>query len=168
MNIDLGKILDISARVALALFVACLLLLCIPASILPFDITGFREQYGIWLFIALAVSIGLLISYAVKWIIAMIKAFVDKRKMWHAYRYVMSRLSNDEKKYIKNFYDKKQLAIMLDLTDPVVKRLETFKILSMSAGTSMAPRGMAPGFVQPWVFELLDKHPEYLEITEED
>lgn len=46
-----------------------------------------------------------------------------------------------------------------------MKKLETFHVISMSAGTNIAPLGAVPGFIQPWVFELLDKHPEYLETT---
>ena len=167
MSLDLSKVFDVSVRVAFAAFIACLFFLFFPASWLPFDIVVYREKFGFWIFLALIISAALLLSYLAKWLISKIQKYVESRKLWSGYKYVLENLSDDERKYLKNLYDKRQSAIMLNLTDPVVKKMETFRVLSMSAGTNVAPRGLMPGFVQPWVFKLLDKHPEYLTIKSE-
>ena len=167
MSLDLSKVFDVSVRVAFAAFIACLFFLFFPATWLPFDIVGYREKFGFWVFLTLTISAALLLSYLAKWLISKIRKYVENRKLWSGYKYILKNLSDDERIYLKNLYDKRQSAIMLNLTDPVVKKMETFRVLSMSAGTNVAPRGLMPGFVQPWVFELLDKHPEYLAVKSE-
>ena len=162
MSFDFSKIFEASVRVAFAAFVACLIFLFFPAAWLPFDIAIYREKFGFWLFLAFAISTALLLSYFAKWLAKKIQKFVQNRKLWSGYKYVLKNLSDEEREFLKTLYDKRQSAIMLNLTDPVVKKLEAFRVLSMSAGTKVAPRGLMPGFVQPWVFKLLDKHPEYL------
>ena len=164
MSFDFSKVFQVSVRVAFAAFVACIVFLFFPAAWLPFDIAIYREKYGFWLFLAFVISAALLLSYFAKWLIKIIQKYVENKKLWSGYKYVLKNLSDEERKYLKTLYDKRQSAILLNLGDPVVKKLETFRVLSMSAGTNIAPRGYMPGFVQPWVFELLDKHPEYLTI----
>ena len=165
LNFEFNKFLEISARVALAILIACILLLFFPSSVLPFDIVSFRASYGIWIFVVLVISASLFLSYVGKWIVGFIKKKLEKRRTWETYKYILKNLSNDEKIYLQQHYKQKQTAIMFSLTDPVAKKLETFRIISMAAGTSIAPRGMVSGFIQPWVFELIDKHPEYLKIN---
>ena len=63
MSMDINKILAVSARVAFALLVACLILIFFPATWLPFDISSFREEYGIWLFFVMVLSVSILFSY---------------------------------------------------------------------------------------------------------
>ena len=168
MNIDIPKIFNISCRVSFAICVACAGILFFPAKWLPFDMTAFRQENGLWIFIIFIFSVAVMLSYFVQTLSKKISATIDKHKTWSTYKYVLKNLSDDEKNYLKNFYEKKQTAILLDLSNPVVKKLQTFQVLAMSSGTSLALRGMAPGFIQPWVFELIDKHPEYLKTSEEN
>ena len=169
MSVDINKILTVSARIAFALLVSCLILIFFPAAWLPFDISSFREEYGIWLFFVMVLSVSILFSYIAKWCVVWVKKLIDRRKLWNGYKYILENLSDDEKLYLKPFYEKRQTAIMVPLMSPVAKKLETFKVISKAAGTSLAPGGFCPGFIQPWVFELIDKHPDYLNIrsTEE-
>ena len=166
MNLDIGKVLDVSARVSFAVCSACVLLLFFPAILLPFDIAVFREKYGIWIFIVFAVSASLLISHIVKYIVGLAKRQLDKIGTWRTYKYILQNLSDEEKVYLKRFFDKGQTAIVFSMEDPVAQKLKTFKVISQPSGTSMAPLGMSLGFIQPWVFEVLRKHPEYLEVSE--
>ena len=166
MNLDIGKVLDVSARVSFAVCFACMFLLFFPAILLPFDITVFREKYGIWIFIVFAVSASLLISHIVKHIAALAKRKLDQISTWRTYKYILKNLSDEEKVYLKRFFDKGQTAIVFSMVDPVAQKLKTFRVISQPSGTSMAPRGMSLGFIQPWVFEVLRKHPEYLEVSE--
>lgn len=168
MNVDISKILSMSARIAFAMLVSCLVLVFFPEAWLPFDITDFRAKYGIWLFLVLALCIGILFSYAAKWCICGVKKLIEKRKTWDNYKYILENLSDDERIYLKKFYDKRQTAIMIPLMDPIAKKLETFRVISKAAGTSMAPAGFCPGFIQPWVFDLLDKHPDYLNMKRKE
>ena len=165
MNIELNKVFEVSARVAFALCVATVVLLFFPAGILPFDILSFREKYGFWAFLVLAFSVAILLSYLVKWIIGWIKKKIESRKMWKNYKYVFSLLSDEEKLFLKKQYDKKDYAIYINLSNPMHKHLETFRIISMAAGNNLGAGGSFPGFIQPWVFEYIDKHPQCL-ITE--
>ena len=164
MNLDISKVLDISARMAFAIFVTCFVLLFFPAAYLPFEITGFRAQYGLWFFVALALSGSVMLSYLLKWTYERIKKWHKNREVWSSYKYILKSLSDDEKRFLKRYYDKRQTAIMIDIKDPVAKKLQTFKVISLSAGQSISTRFSLPGFIQPWVFEVLDKHPRYLEI----
>ena len=149
MSVDINKILSVSARIAFALLASCLILVFFPEAWLPFDISLFREEYGIWLFLVMALSIGILFSYMAKWFVSWGKSLIDRRKTWNGYKYILENLSDDERSYLKSFYEKRQTAIMIPLMNPVAKKLETFKIISKAAGTSMAPGGFCPGFIQP-------------------
>lgn len=168
MKIDIGKLLKVSARIAFAIFIACIFLLFFPERLLPFHITKLREEYGLWIFVIMVISVSLLLSYIGEWLFKKFKSYVNKHKTWSTYKYILKHLSNAEKEYLKKLYNNHQTTIMLNLKNPVVKKLETFKVVSMAAGTCIAPGGMAPGFVQPWVFDLIDKHPEYLNVTNEN
>lgn len=162
MNIDIGKVWNISARVAFAICIACLLFLFTPAAILPFDITEYRNIYGIWIFLSLVLSGALIVSYVMKWSFDFLKKKIKIYNTKKAQKYILSTLSNEEKAFLKKYYDKGQTAIIYSLMNPVAKKLETFQIISMAAGTSLAPRGLTPGFIQPWVFELVRKNPNLL------
>lgn len=162
MKFDFSKVFEVSFRVAFAAFVACIVFLFFPSKWLPFDITPYRVQFGFLLFLAFVISAAILVSYFAKWIVTKIQGYIKNRNTWNSYKYVLSNLSDTERAYLKELYEKRESAIMLNLSDPITKKLETFKVLSMAAGTNIAPRGYCPGFVQPWVFELIDKHPEYL------
>ena len=111
MNLDIGKVLDVSARVSFAVCSACVLLLFFPAILLPFDITVFREKYGIWIFIVFAVSASLLISHIVKYIVGLAKRQLDKIGTWRTYKYILQNLSDEEKVYLKRFFDKGKLPL---------------------------------------------------------
>ena len=163
MEIDVSKILDISARVAFALCIAAVVLLFFPAALLPFDILSFRDKYGFWIFLVLAISLALLLSYLLKWVIGWIKSKIGNHKMWKNYQYVFSLLSDEEKAFLKEQYDKRDSTILINLRDPMHKHLETFRVISMAAGTNLGTRFSVPGFIQPWVFELIDKHPQCIE-----
>lgn len=167
MNLDFNKVFNISCRVSFAICIACVGILFFPSKWLPFDVTAFRQENGLWIFFVFIFSVAVMFSYLGQTLCKKVSVIMDKRKTWSTYKYILKNLSDDEKTYLKTFYVKKQTAILLDLTNPVVKKLQTFQVLSMSTGTSLALQGMAPGFIQPWVFEIIDKHPEYLRTSEE-
>lgn len=165
MKFDLSKLLEISARTAGAITIACIILLFFPATWLPFDIEKLRTDNGMWIFIILVVSIAIWSSYFLKWIAESIKKKIDKHKIWSTYKYILKNLSNSEKLFLKEYYDKRETAILLDLCNPIHKRLQTFKVVSMTAGYSAGGIGVGfPGFIQPWVFQLIDKNPGYLKL----
>ena len=101
----------------------------------------------------------------VKYIVGLAKRQLDKIGTWRTYKYILQNLSDEEKVYLKRFFDKGQTAIVFSMEDPVAQKLKTFKVISQPSGTSMAPLGMSLGFIQPWVFEVLRKHPDYLEVS---
>ncbi len=103
-----------------------------------------------------------------KWIWKKINHARDKKKTWDTYKYILKNLSKSEKAFIKKYYDKRETAILVDLRNPTIKKLETFRVISKVAGTSLGSVSGFPGFIQPWVFELLDKYPEFLNIEEDD
>lgn len=166
MKFDLSNLLNISARASFAASVACVLILFFPAHWLPFPIDAFRNQHGLWIFIVMVVAGSISFSHATKWGIEKIKKAVEKKKLWDTYRDILKNLSNDEKRFIKQFYEKRETAILLDLSDPRIKRLETFKVLSQAAGTSLSRAPFCPGFIQPWVFELIDKNPDFIKVED--
>lgn len=168
LKLDISKLLNISARVSWAITVACVFILFFPSDWLPFQIDTFREQYGLWIFIVLAVAISLCLSHAAKWIWEKVKQAWDKKKTWDTYKYILKNLSKSEKAFLKKYYDKRETAILVDLRNPTIKKLETFRVISKAAGTSLGSVSGFPGFIQPWVFELIDKNPEFLNIVEDD
>ena len=87
MSVDINKILAVSARVAFALLVSCLILIFFPAAWLPFDISSFREEYGIWLFFVMVLSVSILFSYIAKWCVVWVRKLIDRRKLWNKYYY---------------------------------------------------------------------------------
>lgn len=163
MKFDLSNILNISARICGAVLIVCIFLLFFPVNWLPFAITLFREQYGLWIFIVLVISAALLLSYIIKWIIDKLKKTFEKKQMWATYKYILKNLSDAEKEFLKAQYKKRETAIIMDLSNPMIKHMETLKVLSLSSGTIMSRAPLFPGFIQPWVFELIDKNPKYIE-----
>lgn len=165
MNFEfLSKLLDVSARISIAICLACGFLLFFPLKYLPTGFDAFRNQHGIWLFVVFAISSSIMISYLLKWIKDII---VDKwmtKKVWDNYKTILENLSDSEKKFIKYYYDKRETSLLLDLGNPIIKRLETFNIISQSASTIVAHIDEIPGFFQPWVFKLIDKNPNYLDV----
>lgn len=172
MKIDITKILEISARIAVALFICSAILLFFPAKFLPSEVVELRSQHGGWLFVVFAFSIAILLSYLISHSISafarIIKEKTEARRLWKSYKYRLQNLSEKEKLFLKKHYDKKETAIYFDPTDPIAKKLETFGFISMSSGINFGhPRAM-PGFIQPWVFELIDKNPKYLDLSEDN
>ncbi|MDP4119606.1 MAG: super-infection exclusion protein B [Bacillota bacterium] len=97
MNFDITKLLSLSARTLGAISIACAFLLFFLATILPFSISEFRKDNGIWLFIILVVSIAIWVSYFIKWITDSTKEKIKTHKTWKTYKYVLNNLSDDEK-----------------------------------------------------------------------
>lgn len=166
MKLDLSKLLEISARTAGAISISCAILLFFPQELLPFDVVGFRVTNGIWIFIVFVVSISMWVSYLFKWIIEVIKREIELHNRWKTYKYILEHLSNEEKIFLKEYYDKRETAIIFNLQNPVHKRLQTIQVISMAAGRCIGTASTAPGFIQSWVFDLIDKNPSYLEIQE--
>ncbi len=160
---SLPKLLDISARISGAIAVACILILFFPMSWLPFEIEEFRAQYGLWIFLVMAVTISLCVSYVVKWIGERIKEKFEKLKMRKAYKRILEKLSPSEKMFVKKYYNKGETAIYIDLADSMMKKLQTFNIISISAGTSFVISSLVPGIIQPWVFDTIDRFPNILD-----
>jgi len=163
MKLDISKILNISARISGAISVSCLLILFFPSAWLPFDIDVFREQHGLWIFVIMVIAISLSLSYVVKWIIKIIIEKVEIHKTRKSYRDVLENLSPKEKKLIRKQYDKKETAIIIDISNPMMKKLETFEIISVSAGMSAMMLNNVPGYIQPWVFKTIDRYPNILD-----
>ena len=167
MKFDLSKLLEISARTAFAVACACALLLFFPSNWLPFDITELRDKYGLWMFVILVVSISIMFSYLLKWVCAVLKNKYEIHKTWSNYRAVFECLSDKEKLFLKDKYEKNENTLMIDLTSPMHKHLQTLQILSLNVGTNLgSPRGM-PGFIQPWVFEMIKKYPKCIRVDKE-
>ena len=162
MSVDIAKLLGISARVAGAITIACVFLLFFPASILPFDIIEHRVTYGFWLFIFLVVSFAICISHIIRWFIDKVRNKIETRKMWDSYRYILENLSRDEKDFLKEYYEKRETAIYINLTNPVHTKLRTFQVISIATGTSFGTMHKVPGFIQPWVFDLIDEDNKYI------
>ncbi|GAA4293732.1 hypothetical protein GCM10023142_30140 [Anaerocolumna aminovalerica] len=80
LKLDISKLLNISARVSWAITVACVFILFFPGDWLPFQIDTFREQYSLWIFIVMSVSISLCLSHASKCIWKKINQAWDKKK----------------------------------------------------------------------------------------
>ncbi len=164
MKLDLSKIFELSARTSGAITVACIILLFFPASILPFDISDFRSSNGIWIFVIFVVAITIWFSYLMKWLAQFIKDKVETMKLWDSYKCILENLSDGEKLFLKKYYEKRETAILIDLKNTVHKKLQTFHVISMSAGTVLGSVSGVPGFIQPWVFKLIDKQPKYIEV----
>ena len=163
MKVDLSNLLNISARVSFAVVLACAFILFFPAQYLPFQINSFREQNGLWIFFIMAVSIAICLSYMLKWGVNRITDFIDKRELWCTYKSVLKNLSVDEKRFIRKQYEKKDSAIYIDLSNAMMKKLQSFNVISIAAGTNAGSVTRMPGFIQPWVFELIDKNPNLIE-----
>ena len=80
LKLDISKLLNISTRVSWAMTIACVFILFFPSDCLPFQIDTFRERYGLWIFIVIAVSISLYFSHIAKWIWKTINKSEIKRK----------------------------------------------------------------------------------------
>lgn len=166
MKVDLSNILNISARVSAAIIIAGILILFFPEQWLPFRIDDFRNQYGLWVFIVTIVAGAIGFSYVIKWITEKIKQAISRKRLWNSYRTILLTLADDEKRFIKQFYEKRTSAVQLDLSNPMMKRLETFGLLSPAAGRTISPAPYCPGFIQPWVFQLIDKNPDYIKVED--
>lgn len=164
MKFDLLKFFEISARTAFAVLVACMLLLFFPANYLPFDIEGLRKECGIWIFVIMVIAISVISSYCLKWLCGIIKKKYEKQKTWGLYKTTITTLSNKEKVFLKEKYNKGENTLMIDLQSPMHKHLQTLGIISMNAGTSVGNPNAFPGFIQPWVFEMIEKNPRIIDM----
>ena len=86
--------------------------------------------------------------------------------MWDTYETILRNLSTEEKLILKLFYEKRETAMLLDLSDPKIKKLETFRVISQASGTNISRPPYCPGFIQPWVFEVIDKYPDIIKVEE--
>lgn len=163
---SVSNLLNVSARVAGAVAIACAIILFFPEQWLPFQIDSFRMKYGLWIFLIMVTACSLCFSYAGKWGVEKMKAHIQKKEMWDTYEKILRNLSAEEKRILKSFYEKKETAMMLNLSDPKIKKLESFRVISKASGTNIIKPPFCPGFIQPWVFEVIDKHPDIIKVEE--
>ena len=163
---SVSNLLNVSARVAGAVAVACAIVLFFPEQWLPFQIDLFRMKYGLWIFLIMVTACSLCLSYAGKWGVEKIKAHVKEKEIWDTYETILRNLSTEEKLILKLFYEKRETAMLLDLSDPKIKKLETFRVISQASGTNISRPPYCPGFIQPWVFEVIDKYPDIIKVEE--
>jgi len=163
MKFDLSKLFELSARTSGAVSIACIILLFFPSSLLSFNIVDFRKDNGIWVFVVFVVAVSIWLSYLITWLSKIVMKKIKTKKTWDNYKYILKNLSKSEKLFLKEYYDKRETAVFIDLQNPVHKKLQTFNVISISAGTSLGTRFSMPGFIQPWVFKLIDKHPSYIQ-----
>ena len=163
MKVDLSNLLNVSTRVSFAVVFACAFILFFPAQYLPFQIDFFREQNGLWIFFIMVIAAAICLSYIVKWGVDKIADFIDKKKLWRTYKVILKNLSVDEKRFIKKHYEKRESAIYIDLSNAMMKRLQSFNVITLGVGTNAGNITRMPGFIQPWVFDLIDKNPHFIE-----
>lgn len=168
MNIDFSKVLTLSARILVAVCLTCLFLLFFPERMLPFDISSFRQENGLWIFVVFISSASLLVSYLGKWLLEFAKDKITTRKLWVTYKAILRNLSNQEKMFLKDYYKKNETFININLSNPMHKKLQTFNVIAMTAGTNAGSLTSMPAFIQPWVFEIIKRNPSILEIKQEE
>jgi len=86
-----------------------------------------------------------------------------QKEINEAYEYLLSNLSKDEKKILKEYIDKDTKTNYYSKFDGVVGGLEKSKILYISSELGQGPNAMFPFNIQPWAWEMLKKNPKYLE-----
>lgn len=160
MKFDLSKLLEKSARTAFAVACACALLLFSPVNWLPFGISALRDKYGLWMFVILLVSISIMFSYLLKWVFTALKNKYKIHKIWSNYKAVFECFSDTEKLFLKDKYEKNKKTLMIDLSSFIHNHLQTLQVLSLDVGTNLGSSRGIPGFIQPWVFEMIKKHPK--------
>ena len=161
---EFSKLLEVSARIAGAITVASAIILFFPSSWLPFDISEVRYEYGIIIFIIFVLAFAIWISYFVKWVTKIIIKQHEKKQNLKLREKILENLSNREKEFLKEYYDLRDTAIQIDIGDTMHKRLQTFNVISLSPGNFFVdPYDFSmPGFIQPWVFDLIDNNPNLL------
>lgn len=65
MEDKISKVYRILKWVMLGIFLLCVLLLFLPQSIIPFDMTNFRSYGGLWIFLVLIVSFSAFIYFLI-------------------------------------------------------------------------------------------------------
>ena len=98
-----------------------------------------------------------------EWICDFIKKKYEIYKTWSLYKSIILGLSNKEKIFLKEKYSKNETTLMIDWQNPIHKHLQTLGIISMNAGTSVGNPNAIPGFLQPWVFEVIKKNPKIID-----
>ena len=86
-----------------------------------------------------------------------------QKKINEAYKYLLSNLSKDEKRILKEYIDKDTKTNYYSKFDGVVGGLEKSKVLYVSSNLGQGPGAMFPFNIQPWAWEMLKKNPKYLE-----
>lgn len=166
LNFNANDFLKISPRIALAILLACSVLLYIPINWMPVDVSAnildFREKFGVWIFIFFAISMAILLSYLISWSWSKINKKIEAQKMWRACVSILKDLSPAEKEYLRKHYQKRQETIFINLMSPLDSSLRSKTVITVGTGTVMGQVDRIPGFIQPWVFKVLDKHPEIL------
>lgn len=74
LNLDLNIVFDISCRVSFTIDIVCTRYLVLSGEWIPFDMTAFRQENGLWIFFILILSEAIMTSYLGQ---ALLKGYIN-------------------------------------------------------------------------------------------
>lgn len=153
-------------RVLLGIFIFCIVAIGMPDTLLEkMGLLSIRDENLVWLWIALFLSLSMLLSNLIFEYSPSLKDFYLK---WDAKRRrieVFKNLTNDEIKILRDYIDNDILTKSFSMFSGKHKRLENYGVLYMSSEISVPGRATFDFNIAQWAKDYLKKYPEILKNT---
>ena len=153
-------------RVLVGIFIFCLVAIGIPNTLLEkMGLLSIRDENLVWLWIALFLSLSMLLSNLIFEYSSSLK---DLYLKWNTKRRrlgVFKNLTNEERNILKDYIDNDILTKSFSMFSGKHKRLENYGVLYASSEISVPGRGTFDFNIAQWAKDYLKKHPEFLKNT---
>jgi hypothetical protein len=159
----LNNIVSQTPRVLMGILIFCLIAIEMPVSTLKeMGLLSIRDEYLIWLWVLLFLSLSMLISHSIFKYSSTIKdlylGWITKRRRMGVFRI----LTNEEKNILKDYVDNDVLTKSFSMFSGKHKRLENYGVIYASSEISVPGRGTFDFNISQWAKDYLRKHPELL------
>jgi hypothetical protein len=155
--------IKLSPRYLLAFALASIFLLMAPHTIIA--ILGWEKfvtEYKPWIGLVALVSSALLLSHCLAEIAPSIINAIQEKRVLKKCKENLKNLTPKEKLMLSDYILRQTKSRNQDIKDGVVNGLVKARIIYPAARVGDLIRGFAYN-LQPWAWEELNKHPEYLE-----
>ena len=166
-DFGLKELLTLPPKIMMALFFSTGLVLFLPEDIIEkVYLNEFKDKYGSILGIVFIVSLSILLFSLIFFIFQyFFMKFSNKKFMKNAEDKLLS-LNRQERYVIREFFNTSDNTLNLPVNNGLTTKLEYYKIIGKAASTSIVSGYDSndwrfPYLLQPWVYEVIKKHPNY-------
>lgn len=163
---DIGQFLNwirLSPKYLLALALAAVFLLLMPEDIAEsIGLQKFITEQKPWIGLVALVSVALLSAHGLVWLGCFGKDFYKSRKLQKAWKANLKDLTPEEKDILARYILNQTKSRKLDPQSGIVNGLCDSGIIYPAGKFGTLYGGLAYN-LQPWAWQELKKHPEYLE-----